>query len=142
MRRGCNRRINSQLWQRKTQAARQAAGAELVRTETTAAGSTARPRGCGDLEEILRVVDLLGVEETVQLPNARRMAHLAQRLCLDLADALARHLELLADFLECAAVAVDKAEPQRKDPALALGERIQNIDDLFAEQRVRGHVVR
>src|SRR4051794_6718119 len=37
------------------------------------------------------------VEEALQPLGARRMAELAQRLRLDLADALARHIELLAD---------------------------------------------
>jgi hypothetical protein len=34
-----------------------------------------------------------------ELPDARGVAHFAQRLRLDLADALARDLELLAHFL-------------------------------------------
>src|SRR5262249_44374937 len=108
-----------QLRQWETQSARQATPPERTsarhRRRTRHAGATreagdaraAGPRGRRDLEEVLRVVDLLGVEEAVELPNARRVAHLAQRLRLDLPDALARDLELLADFLERAAVAVD-----------------------------------
>ena len=41
---------------------------------------------------------LLG--EALEQPAAARMAQLAQRLRLDLADPLARHLEVLPDFLE------------------------------------------
>src|SRR5690349_3519771 len=43
---------------------------------------------------------LLAFEEAPQLLGPRRMAELAQRLRLDLADALARDVELLADLLE------------------------------------------
>ena len=39
-------------------------------------------------------------QETAQLLAAARVPELTQRLGLDLADALARHIELLADFLE------------------------------------------
>ena len=50
------------------------------------------------------------------------MTHLPQGLGFDLPDAFARHLELLADFLEGAAVAVDKSEAECEDPPLALGQ--------------------
>src|SRR6185312_11912017 len=43
---------------------------------------------------------LLDVEERAQLFGAAGVAQLAQRLGLDLADALAGDVELLADFLE------------------------------------------
>src|SRR5437764_11679056 len=40
------------------------------------------------------------VQEAAQLPRPARMLELAQRLGLDLADALARHRELLADLFQ------------------------------------------
>jgi hypothetical protein len=40
------------------------------------------------------------VEEAPQNPRPARMLELAQRLCLDLADALSGHRELLADFFQ------------------------------------------
>src|SRR6185312_4532371 len=40
------------------------------------------------------------VEKAAQLAAPARVLELAQRLGLDLADALARHVELLADLLE------------------------------------------
>jgi len=46
-----------------------------------------------------RMAPLL-VEEGAHLPRPRRMLELAQRLGLDLPDALARHAELLPDFLQ------------------------------------------
>src|SRR5437867_9523239 len=39
-------------------------------------------------------------QKRLQLAAARRVAQLAERLCLDLPDALAGHGEVLADFLE------------------------------------------
>ncbi|MDB6117796.1 MAG: hypothetical protein JWO08_1577 [Verrucomicrobiaceae bacterium] len=53
---------------------------------------------------------LLRSKEPAQLPNARRMTQLAQRLCLDLPDAFAGDLELLAHLLQRAACAVGEAE--------------------------------
>ena len=52
----------------------------------------------------------LDFDEALQLPDTRRVTHLAQRLRFDLADAFAGNLELLADFLQCAGIAVAKAE--------------------------------
>ncbi len=49
-------------------------------------------------------------DEAFQLPDAGGVAHFPQSLGLDLADALAGDLELAADFLERAAVAVLEAE--------------------------------
>src|SRR4051812_3098454 len=51
-------------------------------------------------------------QEALEVAATGRMAHLLQRLRLDLADTLACHLELAAEFLERAAVAVDQAETQ------------------------------
>src|SRR5271170_6050275 len=42
----------------------------------------------------------LVIQKAPQLPRPRRMLELPQRLGLDLADALSRHRELLADFFE------------------------------------------
>jgi len=48
------------------------------------------------------------VQETPQLPAPARVLQLAQRLCLDLANAFARHVELLADlFLRVVGVHAD-----------------------------------
>src|SRR5690348_6666093 len=57
---------------------------------------------------------LLEIEEGAKLFRPRRMPQLAQRLGLDLADALAGHVELLADFFQrVVGVHVDaEAHPQ------------------------------
>src|SRR4026208_2099973 len=54
-------------------------------------------------------------EERAQLAAARRMPQLAQRLRFDLADALARDREALADLFECVLGAVADAEPHLDD---------------------------
>ena len=63
------------------------------------------------------------------------MAELAQGLRLDLADALARDVELLADLLERAGAAVDDAEAQLEHLLLARGERVEHLHELLLEQR-------
>ena len=55
------------------------------------------------------------------------LAHLAQRLRLDLADAFASDLELPAYFFERAAVAVHQAEALLEDLPLAFGQRVEDV---------------
>src|SRR5205814_8278675 len=55
-------------------------------------------RTCG-LFVLRRLLSLL-IEQALQQLAPRRMAQLAQRLGLDLAYALARHIELLADLFQ------------------------------------------
>ena len=63
------------------------------------------PRGFAATDSRSRQFD-----EAFELPDAGGVAHFPQCLGLDLADALAGDLELAADFLERAAVAVLEAE--------------------------------
>ena len=49
-------------------------------------------------------------EESVQLPNARRVPHFAQRFGLNLTNAFAGHPELASDFFKRPAVAIDQPE--------------------------------
>src|SRR6266542_5337389 len=65
-----------------------------------------------------------------------RVAQLAKRLDLDLADTFPRDAELLADLLERAAVAVFQAEAQLEDAALALGQLVEHLLDLLAQHLV------
>ena len=53
------------------------------------------------------------------------MPQLAQCLCLDLPDALARHREVLADLFERVLAAVTHPEPHLDHLLLARGERLQ-----------------
>ena len=61
---------------------------------------------------------LVGLEETVQLTNSRRVPHLTQGLCLDLANSFAGDLELLPDFFERAAVSVLESKAEGKNLSL------------------------
>src|SRR5262249_51818513 len=76
------------------------------------------------------------LEERAQLARARRMPQLAERLCLDLADALAGDGEALADFLERVLAAVADAEPHLDHLLLARGERLEHRLGLLLEVQV------
>ena len=62
------------------------------------------------------------LEVVLELPAPGRVAELAERLRLDLADALAGHVELLADFLERPGPAVLQPEPELEHAPLAARE--------------------
>src|SRR6478735_4576062 len=81
-------------------------------------------------------------KKTFQLPNPSWMPHFAQSLCLDLADAFASNLELSPYFFQRSAVPVDEAESLLEDLPFPVGERFQDILDLFLEQNDRSHVAR
>src|SRR5207248_3571143 len=58
-----------------------------------------------------------------------------QRLALELPDALARQVELVADRLERPRLALE-AEPQLEDPPLPLGERVQCLPHALPAERL------
>ena len=62
------------------------------------------------------------------------MAELAQGLGLNLTDALARDVELLAHFLEGAGAAIDDAEAQLENLLLAGGKGVQHLFKLLAQK--------
>ena len=62
------------------------------------------------------------------------MAQFAQRLRFDLADALARHSELLADFLEGPRLSIDQTEAQANDFLLATRESVQHGLELLLKE--------
>ena len=64
------------------------------------------------------------------------MPQLAQRLGLDLADAFARNVELLADLLEGMRLAVLKAEAHTQDLLLTRREGGEDILELLTQKRV------
>jgi len=53
---------------------------------------------------------LAGFEEAFELSNSGRMPHLTERFGLNLADPLARHLELAADLFQRAAIAIHQTK--------------------------------
>src|SRR3974390_3136945 len=73
------------------------------------------------------------VHEGAQLARARGMTQLAQRLGLDLADALAGDRERLADLFEGVLGAVFQAEAHLDHLLLAGGERAQDLRRLLLE---------
>src|SRR5262252_5408367 len=80
---------------------------------------------------------LQDLRERDQLARARRLAQLAERLCLDLADALARHAEDLADLLEGMIAGAADPEAHAQDALLA---RRQPVERLGHELRKRARL--
>src|SRR5690606_12257815 len=70
----------------------------------------------------------------------RRVPQLRHRPRLDLADALAGEVEVLAHLLERPRLAPVEAEAQLEDLALALVERGEEPVDLLGQQGRRGHL--
>src|SRR5258708_537737 len=84
------------------------------------------------------------LEERLELTRPRRMAQLAQRLRLDLPDALARDGEVLADRLERVLAGVAHADAHLDHLFLARRQRLQALIRLLLEVQVdhrvgRGH---
>src|ERR1022692_4448459 len=82
------------------------------------------------------------VEEAFELSAADRMLQFADCLRLDLADALAGHLEDSAHLFERVGVTVAQAVAQLDDLALAVGQRLEDVFDLVLEHFLRGSVDR
>src|SRR5438093_495362 len=76
----------------------------------------------------------LRLEEAPELLRERRVPELAQRLGLDLSDALAGDREVLPDLLQRVLAAVGKAEAEAQDLLLARGERVEDLVRLLAER--------
>src|SRR5206468_4333532 len=82
------------------------------------------------------------VEEAFELAAADRMLQLANGLGFDLPNAFAGHFEYSANFFERVSVTVTEAVTQLDDLALAVGERFQDLLDLFLEHFLIGRVGR
>ena len=65
-------------------------------------------------------------------------AQLAQGLRLDLADALARHVELFSDLFKRPGETVGQAEPVIQHLTFAVGQRRQDFLEAFLQHRVGG----
>src|SRR6476469_11230863 len=77
------------------------------------------------------------LEVVLELAAPGRVAQLAQRLGLDLADPLASDVELLADLLEGPGTPVLEAEAELEHAPLAAGQRVEHRLHLLLEQLVR-----
>ena len=80
------------------------------------------------------------VEEPGQFLAAARLLQLADSLGLDLADALAGHLEDVADFFQRVAVAVAQAVTELDDFPFAVAERLQDLVDAACEASPRAPI--
>src|SRR6478735_556171 len=76
------------------------------------------------------------VEEAAHLTAAARVLELAQRLRLDLADAFARHAELLADFLQRMVGVHADAEAHAQHALLARRQAGEDAGDRLLEIRL------
>src|SRR2546425_2868827 len=80
--------------------------------------------------------------ESLEVPSAQRVSQLAQRLGLDLPDALARHGEALADLLEGVLAFLTDAEPEAEDLLLLRGQHGQRSFHLGREVLAQQRIVR
>src|SRR6185369_12998790 len=76
------------------------------------------------------------VDEAAQLVAAAGVLELAQRLGFDLADALAGHVELLADFFQRVVRAHFDAEAHAQHFGFAWRQRIEDVLDHVAQTRL------
>src|SRR6266511_3871583 len=82
----------------------------------------------------------LALDEALQPLRPRGVPQLPQRLRLDLADALARHLEVLPDLLERVVALLADPEPHPEDLLLAGGEGGEHLPGLLREVHVDDRV--
>src|SRR6185437_2693286 len=80
-----------------------------------------------------RVSRLLALHESFEVTGAPGLAQLAQRLGLDLPDALARHRELLSDFFQRVVGLLSDTEAHPQDLLFARRQRRQHLALLLAE---------
>src|SRR5437588_2146117 len=84
----------------------------------------------------------LRVEIVPELATAGRVSQLAERLRLDLPNALARDVELLADLFEGSAAAVLEPEAQAQHLAFTLGKGVEHVLHGLAQHLVGGSIRR
>src|SRR6185437_608012 len=94
------------------------------------------------LSSVLSPSGMSGIEEASELARAARVLELPERLGFDLADALARHRELLADFFERVVGVHADAEAHPEDALLARGERGEDARRRLAEVRLDRRIQR
>src|SRR5947207_14753465 len=82
------------------------------------------------------------VQEAAQLPRPARMLELAQRLGLDLADALAGHRELLADLFQRVVGVHADAEAHAQHALFTRRERSEHARGGLAQLRLNRRVDR
>src|SRR5438105_13299412 len=80
------------------------------------------------------VNEVSSLEKAPRLLGPRRVTELAERLGLDLADALARDREVLPDLLQGVLAAVGQSEAQPQHLLLTRGECVEDLVRLLAQR--------
>src|SRR5215469_17844636 len=96
-----------------------------------------RPRCAADMVRV-RPAGELALDEACERAAVRALRQLLERLRLDLADALARHLILAADFFERVLASRADAEAQTQNIRLARGEARERLVGGGAQLCLRG----
>src|SRR5215207_5336365 len=78
------------------------------------------------------------INKAAQLVGTRRMLELAQCLCLDLANALARHVELLAHLFQRVVGRHLDAEAHAQHLGLARRQAVEDVLDHVAQAGLHG----
>src|ERR1700730_6347288 len=81
-------------------------------------------------------------QKTCELADTGWMAHFAQSLRFDLANALAGDPELPAHFFKCSAISIDQPEALLQHLALALRQGLEHVFDFLFQQNDCCHVAR
>src|SRR4051794_3272917 len=84
---------------------------------------------------------LTSLSDVAELLSLGEALELLERLVLDLADALARHVERAPDLIQRARVLPAEAVPQLEDAALAVGEVLQRLAQRFLGEDLGGTLV-
>src|SRR6266446_6033857 len=114
---------------------------ERCRRSSPAGGAASRHRRSSINTDFARLrrakffesAEVLIIQEAAQLAAAARVLELAQRLGLDLADALARHRELLADLFQRVVLVHADAEAHAENAFLARCDRSEHAGGGLAQ---------
>src|SRR3990172_1297219 len=109
----------------------------LISGETNQQGACGRAKKKGRAREspwIHGVRDRSLLKVVPEHPAAARVAQPAERLALNLANALARQAELAANLFERIGAPVDQAVAQAQNARLARAERAEHFFDLLVHQ--------
>eukprot|EP00976_Prorocentrum_cordatum_P093764 1189529-Prorocentrum_minimum.AAC.4 len=99
------------------------------------------PRSSKRVEGVLLGLGLRILEVVLEHPVAGRLPELAQRLGLDLPDALACDAEDVANLLQRAHAAVIQPVAQAQHVALARRQRVEHVLQVLLEEAPRGGVL-
>ena len=83
---------------------------------------------------------MIRFQKAVQLPQARGVAHFAERLGLDLPNAFTGDLELMADVFQRAGVAITDAKAKLEHLPFAFIQAAQHVAQHVLEQAEAGDV--